>query len=55
MDNDTYGHSVGDSRLRDMSALMKSVCPPQDITGWAVMKFVAFLDGADEDSFGKKR
>ncbi len=51
--NDTYGHSVGDSRLRDMSALMKSVCPPQDIYRLGGDEFVAFLDGADEDSFEK--
>lgn len=53
MDNDTYGHSVGDSRFRDMSALMKSVCPPQDIYRLGGDEFVAFLDGADEDSFEK--
>lgn len=52
--NDTYGHSVGDSRLRDMSALMKSVCPPQDIYRLGGDEFVAFLDGADEDSFEKR-
>lgn len=51
--NDTYGYSVGDSRLRDMSALMKSVCPPQDIYRLGGDEFVAFLDGADEDSFEK--
>lgn len=51
--NDTYGHSVGDSRFRDMSALMKSVCPPQDIYRLGGDEFVAFLDGADEDSFEK--
>lgn len=51
--NDTYGHSVGDSRLRDMSALMKSVCLPQDIYRLGGDEFVAFLDGADEDSFEK--
>ena len=51
--NDTYGHSVGDSRLRDMSALMKSVCPPQDIYRLGGDEFVAFLDGADKESFKK--
>ena len=51
--NDTYGHSVGDSRLRDMSAMMKSICPPQDIYRLGGDEFVAFLDGADKESFKK--
>lgn len=51
--NDTYGHSVGDSRLRDMSAMMKSICPPHDIYRLGGDEFVAFLDGADEESFKK--
>lgn len=49
--NDTYGHSVGDSRLRDMSAMMKSVCPADDIYRLGGDEFVVFLDGIGEDRF----
>ena len=51
--NDTYGHSAGDSRLRDMSAMMKSVCPTDDIYRLGGDEFVAFLEDISKEDFGE--
>ena len=51
--NDTYGHSAGDSRLRDMTAMMKSVCPTNDIYRLGGDEFVAFLENISKEDFGE--
>lgn len=51
--NDTYGHSVGDRRLQEMTSMLKSICPADDIYRLGGDEFVVFLEDISEPDFRK--